>query len=450
MSRRRSFPALCLCLAALAACESSPTPPTELEPSGPVGPDSVWLRSAVGAISSLEPGAGPQDLDVLRSIVGDARVVALGQPVWGSREALLFTRRAAELLVGEMGFNVIALEASWPESTIVDAWIAGAPGSPDRSLSRLFEWYWNTDEILDLIEWMRGVSSGADIRFAGYDMQHPALAMDMVVDYLAGVDPQEAPAAESRFACFRPFQNDLRGQRAVLYSGVSSVGQIQCRNTMSGVEAQLLGSQDVYRSVSGDAEYERARQAMRVILQNEAMFAGDGPAARGVHMATNVKWLLEQAGPDGRVLLLGHNSQIQDGLIGDALTMGASLRNDLGSDIVTIGGAFYRGFFQAIEVDSGGNVGTLGVRKVGPAPEDTYEWFLRTARVSHFLLDLDRVAESPDPTREWFARPHGLRFVGEILQDGTNYFQSRSLTGIFDAVLFSMESRPTTVRAFEF
>ena len=64
----------------------------------------------------VEPRGDRADLAPLRAIVGDARVVAVGEPAHGVHEPLAFRNHLLEYLVEELRFTAIAVESAFPES----------------------------------------------------------------------------------------------------------------------------------------------------------------------------------------------------------------------------------------------------------------------------------------------------------------------------------------------
>ena len=63
-------------------------------------------------------------------------------------------------------------------------------------------------------------------------------------------------------------------------------------------------------------------------------------------MAENVTWILDQAGPDGKIVLWAHNGHV--GMSGEEhLRMGDYLRKQYGNQMVVFGFLFYQGSFHA-------------------------------------------------------------------------------------------------------
>ena len=159
---------------------AGPIPIDDINP--PPVPEAVvdWIKGNAIPISSAVPTGSFSDLEPLRELIGDARVVALGEATHGTREFFQMKHRLLRFLVQEMGFNVFAMEASMPESVRMDRYVKGAPGDPAELLSGLYFWTWNTEEVLALIEWMRSYnedpSHASKVKFYGFDMQTPTVA----------------------------------------------------------------------------------------------------------------------------------------------------------------------------------------------------------------------------------------------------------------------------------
>ena len=62
-----------------------------------------WLRENAIPFNTTEPGSGFDDLMPLKEIIGDARIVALGEATHGTREFFQMKHRMLEFLVKEMG-----------------------------------------------------------------------------------------------------------------------------------------------------------------------------------------------------------------------------------------------------------------------------------------------------------------------------------------------------------
>ena len=127
--------------------------PPPAEPSRPRSPAAPAVPPEVTAWieANAHPFDGPhlslpnEGLAFLRDIVGDARIVALGENTHGARDFFEMKARILRFLVEEMGFNTFAIEASWPESRRLDRYVRTGEGDPVKLLSGLYFWTWNTE-----------------------------------------------------------------------------------------------------------------------------------------------------------------------------------------------------------------------------------------------------------------------------------------------------------------
>jgi erythromycin esterase-like protein len=146
--------------------------PTDAETTKQVVRD---LKCYAVRLASFEPGKELGDLAAFGRAVGDARIVALGEASHGTREFFQMKHRLLEYLVREKGFTVLAIEANWPESLAVDRYIKSGEGDPKAAIKEMYFWTWGTQEVLDLIEWMRAFNKAPGdhpiLTFTSFDMQ---------------------------------------------------------------------------------------------------------------------------------------------------------------------------------------------------------------------------------------------------------------------------------------
>src|SRR5450755_3321274 len=113
-----------------------------------------WIRSAAIPLATAEPRHGFKDLEPLRGIIGNARIVSLGEATHGTREFFKLKHRILEFCVAELGFTTFIIAADFAQSLAVNAYVLDGTGTAADALAGLY-WIWNSEEILDLIEWMR-------------------------------------------------------------------------------------------------------------------------------------------------------------------------------------------------------------------------------------------------------------------------------------------------------
>ncbi len=144
-------------------------------PAFPIAQDAVvgWLRDRAIPLQTVEAGRGFADLQPLKKIIGDARIVALGEATHGTREFFQLKHRMLEFLATEMGFTIFSIEANMPEAYRLNDYVLTGVGDPAALLRGMYFWTWDTEEVLDMIRWMRrfNETGKGKLEFTGFDMQ---------------------------------------------------------------------------------------------------------------------------------------------------------------------------------------------------------------------------------------------------------------------------------------
>lgn len=161
-----------------------------------------WIRKNAMPLTTTEPGQDTDDLQPLRKLIGDARIVAIGEGTHGSREFFRLRHRLIEFLARELGFTILAIEAQMGESWDIGEYVRGGAGNPGALLADLISFSVRNQETLDLIKWIRDFNTTrkTPLQFAGFDMLIARAAARYVESYLRRVDPKPAEKAGRIFS----------------------------------------------------------------------------------------------------------------------------------------------------------------------------------------------------------------------------------------------------------
>jgi erythromycin esterase len=407
-------------------------------------PVVAQVRAAAIPLATAEAGHGFGDMEPLRKVVGSAQIVALGEATHGTREFFQLKHRLLEFLVSEMGFTVFAIEANWPEALAVDDYVVNGRGDPAQALAGMYFWTWNTEEVLDLITWMRRWNEDPahtrKVRFAGIDMQFTAVAARAVRDFLAPIDPIWAKSLEEPIDLL--MGPDPQG--ALRRAGLPK--QEAVRKAVEGLGVLMDARHAALAAKSSEAAWRQARQHARILAQFEEMVREPRGDVRDRCMAENVAWVLDAFGPGARMVLWAHNGHVSRAAESPmGVTMGANLSRRYGKDLVVFGFAFDQGTFQA--------VGDGGLRNftVPAAPSGSVDAMLRATGLQLFALDL-RQLRSSSPAGQWLASRRVTRSVGAMYSEATadQYFVREVLPARYDVLAFvatTTAARPNTPAA---
>ena len=106
-----------------------------------------------------------RDYDALLALIGDARIVLLGEASHGTHEFYRERARITKRLIAEHGFTALAIEGDWPDAYRVNRYIHGAREDRDaeealRGFRRFPTWMWRNADVLDLVGWLRAHNDG--------------------------------------------------------------------------------------------------------------------------------------------------------------------------------------------------------------------------------------------------------------------------------------------------
>src|SRR5580698_6052552 len=108
-----------------------------------------WIRQNAIPLKTVEAGNGFADMEPLDKVVGDARVVALGEATHGTREFFQLKHRMIEYLATRKGFTIFSIEASMPEAYRLNKYVLAGEGDPKQLGKGMGFWTWDTEEVLD-------------------------------------------------------------------------------------------------------------------------------------------------------------------------------------------------------------------------------------------------------------------------------------------------------------
>ncbi len=386
-----------------------------------------WIREQAIPLATPRPGQGFADLAPLAEVVGSTRVVALGEATHGTREFFQLKHRLLEYLVSELGFTVFAIEANWPESEAVDEYVRTGKGDPAQALAGLYFWTWDTEEVLDLIRWMRewnSVPGHRQVRFYGVDAQVGAVAAERLAARLREIDPTLAAKAGPALASLAETERGTPPEAEPLAAVAAVLPAIAERLPQPATSADGAAG----RQALVDRQYVRVLQqfiALQGDMENYAL-------VRDRAMADNLRWIAGVAEPGSRIVLWAHNGHVNN--LGDPVPMmGHHLEEELGKDYLSVAFLFHHGAFQAIDRTGRG----YGLREftVGPPPAGTVEdAFARAGRPLAFL-DLRRLPPH-GAVSDWFRGPQVMRKTGSDFSSEANMATEVVLPDAFETVIY--------------
>lgn len=388
----------------------------QLEPAPAPRPSDAEVAGALAAravpLSTLEIEHGTKDLEALRAMIGDARIVAVGEATHGAREMFLVRHRLLELFA-EMGFTVLAVEAGWSDAFGADAYVTANKGTAKAALADLYYWAVNTAEMTSVLDWMRAYNNDGKhkkkLHLRGVDIEFASHAVAAVLEYLAKVDPERVSAETALLMPLR----DASAEQS--YAGLDKAVLDRTAKGLADLLARFSSERARWIGKSSEKAYVLARRHLELIQKTEALYrTPDGRTGRDAAMAENVSWILGHEPAGTKLVLWAHNSHISAQALGGS-DMGERLRATWGKDYFAIGVTFGSGAFHALDWSHGDaqRPSGIGTIELGAPSARSLESALGLAKAPAFALDVRAV---DGPFGAWLASRIPMRHIGGIFR----------------------------------
>jgi len=398
------------------------------------------------------------DYDALLKLIGDARIILLGEASHGTHEFYFERAAITKRLITEKSFTVIAIEADWPDASRVHRYALGASDDVDANealsgFRRFPTWMWRNTVVVEFVEWLREFNQRvgpkrAPAGFYGMDLYSLHTSIDAVLGYLEKVDPDAAKRARSRYSCFDHF-----GREPQEYAYAATMGAIEsCEDEVVEQLIELRNKAAEFLSRDGEIAAEElffAEQNARLVKNAEryyrSMFRGRASSwkLRDQHMVETIEALVAHL--DGsrqpKAIAWAHNSHLGDARATEMsqhgeLNVGQLIREHFGRETVLIGFSTYSG-----SVTAASDWGARAERKnVRPALPGSYEELFHEIGLPRFWINLRERGDKIDTLRA----PRLERAIGVIYRPETerssHYFHAR-LPEQFDVLIHIDETR---------
>jgi len=396
------------------------------------------------------------NLDGLLERIGDSRLVLMGEASHGTAEFYDMRARITRELIEKRGFDIVAVEADWPDAAMIDYFIRGSGHKPafnNKPSPDFSSWMWANHSVLAFTHWLkdynRSFHSADDaVGFYGLDLYNMFGSMKAVLDYLQDVDPKMAEVARWRYGCLMPWANDPS-----LYSRDMQSGRYRgCEYEVSAVWRDLQKKRGFYRETDREVDRQRyfyAEQNARLVRNAERYYRtmsgarNDSWNQRDRNMLETLLAILDYRGQTSKAVVWAHNSHIGDARATDMrlrgqLNLGQLARETFGDNAYLIGFGTDHGTVAAASEWGG----AMKVMQVRPSHIDSYERLFHDVKTDNFLLPLRNPIQ--DITRKKLLEKRLQRAIGTTYgpeEELKKHYYYASLPRQFDEYIWFDETR---------
>jgi len=410
------------------------------------------LPKLIAEAAERLPGIDEERFGSMFDCFGNARIVCLGEASHGTSEFYRARAAISRRLIQRHGFNIVAVEADWPDAATVDRYARHRPWREGelRAFERFPTWMWRNREFDGFIRWLHDHNANRAYErmcgFYGLDLYNLSGSIHAVVDFLEEKDPELAHLAHRRYGCLEPWAEEpqLYGRNALI-EGYSrcEVGVVQMLKDLLQKQVDCFADEcDEWLDAAANARLVKDAEAYyRVMYHGSA----ESWNLRDTHMFETLNMILDAKGPGSKAIVWAHNSHIGNaaftdmGMHRDELNIGQLVKEKYDAGARLIGFGTHTGTVAAADDWDE----PMKIKPVRPSLPESYERVSHDSEVPSFLLDL-REGKIGRDIREALMEARLERFIGVIYRPETerwSHYSEAILPRQFDAWVWFDETR---------
>jgi erythromycin esterase len=302
----------------------------------------------------------------------------------------------------------------------------------------LYFWTWNTQEVLDLVLWMREYNRRAGaprLRFFGFDMQSPHQSIDSVTAILGRLDAGLSAAAREAGLCFSGVRDAQGNLLITAYAQLSLAFQARCASAYTSLATEVATRRATWSSRLSADDLDWLERYIELVRQWERMArfgsAVDARYERDRSMAENALWVARRE-PAARHFIWAHNNHISR----TPRAMGHHLSRALGTDYRAVAFTFGTGSFNAVTINANGSFGALQRQSISATTAGTLEAYFAAHAQERFILDMRKVTGTPAGSIAIDRRLVTMRSIGAAYGSTGLFFIGALFPADFDAIIW--------------
>ncbi|MCI0697826.1 erythromycin esterase family protein [candidate division KSB1 bacterium] len=414
----------------------------------------AWLQQNAIPIHHTEAGNGFADLQPLKKMLNNVRIVGLGEATHGTREFFQIKHRLLEFLASEMNFNAFALEASYAACQPINNYVLYGKGDRATVLSGQGYIAWDTEEFSKMLDWLRtynqSVPDEKKIRFYGVDLWNNGLGRRVVSDYLHKQAPDRGSTTDSLFQVLAK----VEAKWPMLMDEEDGKTLEKVLPQLQDLINHLAENKDKYVNGSTLIEFDQVLQYTQVMKQwIMANIAGKN-SERSKYMAENLRHIVDRERPNAKIIIWEHNEHIsgkgkESRSVGDSLInpyLGYYLRKTYADRYYAFGFDFNQGFYRSRALQPGQAPGDLKEGKLPPASVGSLAWYLSRTNIGNMMLDLRTPPGNP-VVEQWLKTPQIVHQADWGYQNPSEVYTEVNIKKHYDGIIFFDKitaTRPTT------
>jgi erythromycin esterase len=385
----------------------------------------------------------PLEYKKLAACLIDKKIVALGEPTHGSKEAQLLRLKIFRFLVQHKGFTTIALEAIDNSGAVNDFLLFGK-GSSFDAVKSMGMWMLGTEETAQLVSWMREYNSShtKKLRFYGTDLNYK-FNVKLFKDSLSNVNGIQMDLLDS----ISLLNEKYLGKKV----DPPKEPMEKLKLLVDGLHRNIVEHRSIIEKEVSKDYYNFLVYNIRTHNQAiELYILGKGAPShyRDSCMAVNLGFISENFSDQGKVFYGSHNGHIQYGNHLGAKTTGSFLKQSFQNGFYNLGVEFGRYTFRSLIWVSKEKKYVMNINTIPGYKRNSLGDVLQNIQLESFYIDFgsspkDRMYES------LFSKFRPILYAGWLFTPGyeNDFYVKNMFSSLYDGLIYYKNSSATTIIA---
>jgi len=340
------------------------------------------INSKLIPLKTIIHGDDFSDLQPLKKILKDKKVIGLGESAHGVHDFFVFKQRLLEFLVKEMGVKVLLTEIDFAGAGIINDYVLHGKTDAYKALAGAGGGVWNTQEFVDMLQWVKKYNDTQPdkdkVRIYGFDNTRGNTAAFLLQIYLGSTN-QTTDVLKQGLEAMGKGARANNEERAAMKTMVEQLKTVQFNQP--GDEAKYY--QHLVRIAEQYVDYAAPAATADPNEKNNQ---------RDKNMAENIEWLYHYTN-DSKTVIWSHSEHLAKTINSSGVARaGIYLNEAFKNDYYLLGLCFNSGKIKS-QPSAGNPAGIYDIPEVTMA--NNSDALFAQCKAPNFMLDFKTASTNP-------------------------------------------------------
>ena len=363
----------------------------------------------------------------LDSIFNKVRIFGFGEATHGTKEFFNLKFKFFKYLVKNQGVRNFAIEASYANCIAINNYIKGQKNDPKELLKNIGFWIWNTQEVLELIEWMKKYNvdkiQSNQINFYGIDIMDCSNSAKIISEHLTE-NLYENKTQYLDILSFYTIKNNTKYlNKNILKNHLIVMNEL--KEILKSSEAK---NKELYISLQNS------------IIQYINLCIDYRQEIRDKEMSENINQILHFNGNESKIFIWAHNFHIKKNNITytNDFAMGHFLKEKYGNEYYSLGFDFATGAFNAYSIKNK----KIEIFSITEPMTKTSSKLFNESSFDSFFLDFNSISKI-DILNNYITSKVNYRGIGSTYNP--KMVENEKLKDAYDGIIFVKQTQASTL-----